>query len=111
MNLAQKPPLGLKAPREGKDPAYLAAVRRLPCCICDGFGHRQTTPTAAHHTFSGRYGTDKTPDRQAIPLCWHHHQGPAGIHTNKALWVQLYGPDTDFIAATQDAVARSEGHQ
>lgn len=124
-NLAGKGPLGLKAPkpeaksltraraikakprkaRPGDDPAYLAAVRLLPCCICTGWGLQQTTPTEAHHAICGRYGQHKTPDCMAIPLCRDHHTGPRGIHTQRAQWVASYGPDTDHIPATQDAVA------
>lgn len=111
-NLTGKPPLGLKSSQpkpvrrpSGKDPAYLAAIHDLPCVICFHWGFQQTTPTQAHHTICGRYGQRKTPDRQAIPLCWHHHQGPDGIHTRKAWWVDQFGLDTDFIAGTQDQLA------
>lgn len=124
-NLAGKGPLGMKAPkpeakgltraraikakprkaRVGDDPAYLAAVRLLPCCICAAWGWQQTTPTEAHHAICGRYGQHKTPDCMAIPLCRDHHTGPQGIHTMRALWVATFGPDTDHIPATQDAVA------
>ena len=108
MNIAMKSPLGIKA-KSGKNPVYLAAIHTLPCCICQAFGEVQTTPTEAHHTFCGRYSMAKTPDMQAIPLCDGHHQGKfeAGklaIHQSKAAWVEKYGPDTDYIAATQDAL-------
>lgn len=116
-NLANKPPLGLEGERaskakrpDGKDPAYLAAIHDLPCVICECWGMIQTTPTVAHHTICGRYGQRKTPDRQAIPLCWHHHQGPDGIHTRREWWVGQFGADTDFIARTQDAVERMAHH-
>lgn len=94
-----------RKPRDGDDKAYLAAVRSLPCVICDGWGYRQITKTEAHHTICGRFGQHKTPDRQAIPLCQHHHTGADGIHTQRAWWVQQFGSDRDFIAATQDRVA------
>lgn len=107
-----KGPMGLKGTQpkpakrpSGKDPAYLAAIHDLPCVICVNHGFPQTTPTAAHHTICGRYGQHKTPDRQAIPLCWSHHQGPDGIHTRREWWVASFGPDTDYIAQTQDRLA------
>lgn len=104
--------LGLKgASREartkrptGKDPAYLAAIHDLPCVICAEWGFPQTTDTEAHHTICGRYSQRKTPDRQAIPLCQHHHTGADGIHTRRAWWVESFGPDTDYIARTQDLI-------
>jgi hypothetical protein len=91
------------------NPAYLAKVRALPCCICQAFGEMQTSPTEAHHVICGRYGTRKTPDEMAIPLCRGHHLGDfdtskLSVHRDRAAWVQKYGPDIDYIAATQDAI-------
>ena len=110
-DLAGRGPLGPKRAIQpqlrdtGKRPDYLAAVRQLPCCICTAWGFPQTTPTHAHHTICGRFGQRKTPDVQAIPLCWNHHQGPDGIHTRRAWWVDQFGPDVDWIAGTQDQLA------
>lgn len=105
--LTRRAPIKAKArkTRDGDDHAYLAAVRSLPCVICAECGLRQISPTEAHHTICGRYGQHKTPDRQAIPLCRAHHTGAEGIHTRRAWWVESFGPDTDYIARTQDAVA------
>lgn len=105
MNLMSKPPLGLKPKPAPKNLRYLQAVRKLPCCICQAFGEIQRTPTAAHHIFSERWGTFKTPDEDAIPLCTDHHQGQDGIHNRKSSWVAKYGPDRDYTAATQDRLA------
>ena len=101
-----------EASPEGRaDAAYLAGVRGLPCCICEGFGEPQNSPTEAHHTKSGRHGSGKTPDTQAIPLCHSHHnklrpypgdEGKLGYHNGQRTWEAQYGPDTDYIAATQD---------
>lgn len=112
MNLMNKPPLGLKPEPLISDPAYLAAVHELPCCICINFGMQQFSKTQAHHTKSGRYSNARTPDRQAIPLCKCHHQGlqfdrdksKVAYHQGQREWERLYGPDTDYIAATQDAI-------
>lgn len=102
-----------KAPKSKPDPAYLAAVRELPCCICDAFGEPQQSPTTAHHTIMGRYSARKTPDRQAIPLCDGHHQGTfdtskIAIHREPKAWAEAYGQDTDWVAATQDKIERME---
>ena len=43
-NLAGLPSLGLKEPKAKPDPAYLARVRELPCCVCEAFGEPQATP-------------------------------------------------------------------
>ncbi len=102
-------------PKQGKpakDAKYLAGVRNLPCVICEAFGFHQTSPTTVHHTICGRYSGGKTPDRQAIPLCDCHHQGlrfdrdrtKLAIHNGKDSWVEAYGKDTGYIAATQDRI-------
>ncbi|WP_299830732.1 Ref family recombination enhancement nuclease [uncultured Roseobacter sp.] len=102
-----------KSERVEKDPAYLAMVRQLPCCICDNFGMIQSSPTEAHHVKSGRFSFAKTPDRQAIPLCHSHHnklrpypgdEDKIGFHNSQEAWKAAYGPDHDYTSATQDAV-------
>ena len=111
MNLANRPPLGLKEPKAKPDPRYLARVRELPCCICMAFGEAQITATTAHHPIHDRYSQRKVPDRMAIPLCDGHHQGQwdttkVAIHREPSKWRRLYGPDHDYIAATQDRLLR-----
>ncbi len=107
MNLMNKPPAGQKQPKEGRDPAYLVRVRELPCCICEGFGERQASPTQAHHPIHGRGSTRKVPDRMAIPICEGHHLGDfdtskIALHRDPDMWKEAYGLDHEYIAATQD---------
>lgn len=108
-NLAGLPPLGLKADKAASDPAYLAKVRALPCCICEAFGETQLSPTTAHHPIHGRFSQRKVPDRMAIPLCDGHHQGnfdrsKVALHAEPTKWKRLYGEDHEFTAATQDRI-------
>lgn len=80
---------------------YIAAVKMLPCCICGKAG-----PSDAHHTICGRYGSRKTSDFDAIPLCKECHQtGPNAIHRGKRSWVERNGLDTDYISETRRKVA------
>ncbi len=102
MNLANKPPLGLKQPKTKKDPKHLARVAELPCCICEAFGGPQIGRTYVHHVIHDRFSQEKAPDRMTIPLCYDHHQGARGIHTDKSSWRQEYGADHDYIAPTLD---------
>lgn len=113
MNTHPRGPMGQKQPKAPKDPAYLAKVRQLPCCICEAWGMPQNSPTAAHHWIMGRGGNVKTPDRQAIPLCEGHHQGlrdttKIAVHHEPEAWREAYGLDTDYIAVTQDKIERLE---
>ena len=102
-----------KPPKAKPDPAYLARVRELPCCICEAFGEQQLSPTSAHHVIHGRFGTRRTPDRMAIPLCEGHHQGlrdtsKLALHQEPSRWKRFYGEDHEWIAATQDKLAGEE---
>jgi len=98
MNLANRPPLGQKAPRPRPDPAYIARVKALPCVIC----HRPP-PSDAHHVICGRYGQQRASDRETIPLCKGCHQvGPLAIHNGKASWVERNGPDYEFLPVVAD---------
>ena len=106
MTLLRRGPLGLKPEKPKPDPAYLARVRELPCCVCEAFGEPQRTPTTAHHVIHDRFSQRKTPDRMAIPLCADHHQiggnGKLALHAEPSKWKRLYGPDHHFTAITQD---------
>ncbi len=105
-NLANMPPLGLKAEKPKADPDYLARVRQLRCVVCVAFGEQQFSPTHAHHVIHGRFSQRKTPDCMAIPLCQDHHQtggnGKSALHHSPAKWKRLYGEDHEYIAITQD---------
>lgn len=112
MNITHRP-ITPKPERAKPDPAYLARVRELPCCICEAWGMRQNSPTEGHHTKSGRYGNEKTPDNMAIPLCHSHHnklrkypgdEDKIGFHNAQETWEREYGPDTDWINPTRDKI-------
>ncbi|KIC39388.1 DUF968 domain-containing protein [Leisingera sp. ANG-M7] len=109
MNIANRGPLGLKKPKAKKDSEYLRKVRAMPCCICESYGYTQISSTTAHHPICERHGGEKVPDHEAIPLCDGHHQGDfdtskIAIHRDRALWVEWYGSDRDWIAPTQDRI-------
>jgi hypothetical protein len=102
-------PPAQKVGKAARDPAYLDAVRQLPCCICEAFGEVQMSPTTAHHPIHARHSNERVPDREAIPLCDGHHQGTfdrskLAIHRGKKTWRAKYGCDRDYIAQTQDKV-------
>lgn len=110
----QRQPLGLKQPKAKKDPAYLQAVRDLPCCICTAFGMAQASATQAHHPIMDRFSTHKRPDSTAIPLCEGHHQGmfdttKTAVHREPKAWRELYGADHEWIEVTQDQIGREKG--
>ena len=99
-------PVAQKDEKSDGDPWYRDQVRLLPCCVCEAFDMQQLSPTTLHHVIHDRFGTLRTPDRNAIPLCDGHHQGDrdtskTAIHRGKVTWRGKYGPDHGFTAATQ----------
>jgi len=113
MNIANRPPPGLKEPKAKPDPAYLARVRELPCIICMEFGEPQLSPTTAHHPIHDRHGTRKRPDSTAIPLCHGHHQGDfdtskLAVHREPEAWREAYGADHEWIERIQDILGVKE---
>lgn len=96
-----------KAQREGRDPAHMARVAALPCCICHEYGEPQLSRTHVHHCIHGRYSTRRAPDSMTIPLCEGHHQGlldtsKLAVHQHPSRWKREYGPDTDWISWTEE---------
>lgn len=58
--------------------AHLAAVKELPCSLCDA-----PAPSDAHHIKQGQHFT-------AVALCKDCHQGSFnGIHGQKRLWLVM----------------------
>ena len=103
VDLAGRGPLGQKQGNPKKTPAgkaHMAAVAKLACVIC---GAR---PVTVHHCISGRYGQRKAPDTDTIPLCWNCHQGPDGVHADKAAWEAKHGPDTGFLDQVRALIAK-----
>lgn len=98
-NLSNRGPLGLKAGKAAKDPAHMARVAQLRCVCCGAW------PVHVHHCISGRYGQRKASDRETIPLCFNHHQGPEGIHTNKRAWEATWGLDFKYLDAVKDMLS------
>lgn len=58
-----------------KERRYLAAVRSLPCSVCDAPG-----PSEAHHIEQGLQYT-------CVALCVDCHRGPIlGLHGQRRMW-------------------------
>lgn len=95
---------GPKAPRikpgRVEDPAHLARVRSLPCCVCR---LTQETPTEAHHIRQGVGMGQKASDRETIPLCaYHHRTGKTAFHASPSMFQWLYGTERELLALTLD---------
>jgi hypothetical protein len=70
-----------------RNPAYLAFVRKQPCCVCG----KQWGIEACH---SGPHGIgQKSPDHSSIPLCrTHHSDARVGLdRIGRAAFEDLHG--------------------
>jgi hypothetical protein len=56
------------------DRAHMAAVKELPCSVCDAPG-----PSDAHHIKQGKHFL-------TVALCYECHRGSNGWHGKRAMW-------------------------
>jgi|TARA_R100000322_G_scaffold170369_2_gene145421 hypothetical protein len=40
--------------------------------------------------------------KDALPLCWEHHQGRDGVHTNTKKWEEKYGTQEELLEIVND---------
>lgn len=83
-----------------RDQKHLAYVRSLPCTICKAGFISHHRIVQAHHLLKPWIGTRgmslKADDRNAIPLCLHHHHLlHSKFGSEKALF-ENYGMKSDF---------------
>ena len=95
-----------RASRQWQDALrYMEAVKSLPCAVCGRAG-----PSDAHHWHHDRYSQARTSDWQVVPLCKEHHQdGHYSVHSAKAGFRELWGPDWGFVSATRQMVRERFG--
>lgn len=83
--------------RPGMDPAHLALVRLLPCCVC-----RLKPPVDPHHLKSGtgeRGMGLRSTDKWAVPLCRAHHDDVERVGAkNEREWFLQFGIDPHTLA-------------
>ncbi|MBY6104889.1 DUF968 domain-containing protein [Ferrimonas balearica] len=97
--LADNPNAEMMRPksRRWESGKYLAAVRRLPCVVCDGKADH------AHHLIGhgqGKMGS-KAHDLLTMPLCAIHH---SELHQDVAGWERCNGSQLEHVITTQSAV-------
>lgn len=82
-----------------RHPAYLAAIRRLPCMCCGRVG-----ATQAAHRNEGKGRGIKTDDRLAMALCLYCHQdydngGVMTLDESRYFAEQMHQQTTDALKA------------
>lgn len=113
----------LAAPNTGKadrgrvrDNAYLAYLRRQPCCVGHILGDGCSGPTdPAHIRFSdfkaGRVNpgkSRKSDDRWALPLCRKHHDAQHAAGNERRWWSEV-GLDPNFECQSRYAAFLASG--
>jgi len=91
----RREPLGLKKPKQARDPEHMGRVAQLPCVICGRW------PVEVHHCIHDRYGQRRSPDTETIPLCYDHHQL---LHADKRAWREAHGPDHGYLPEVLAAI-------
>jgi len=71
---------------------YHGRIASLPCALCSELGQPQESPTTVHHIRAGQGMSQRAGHFLVLPLCHRCHQGPSGIHGDRALW-QIAGHD------------------
>jgi len=77
---------------------HLERVARLPCVICGAHG------VHVHHIRTGQGMSQRSSHFLTIPACPECHQGPEGIHGNRALLRVRKLEELDLLAMTIEAI-------
>ena len=73
---------------------HLDRVAALPCALCGD------TPVSVHHIRSGQGMAQRASHWLTIPLCPSCHQGPHGIHGDRAMLRIAKATELDLLADT-----------
>lgn len=74
---------------------HIARVKALPCGLCGARG-----PSHAHHIRTGQGMSQRAGHYCTLPLCFSCHQGPNGIHGDRALWRVYRKTEMDVLDET-----------
>lgn len=78
-----------------KDRNHIARIKAMDCALCGASG-----PSDAHHIREGQGMGQRASDYLAVPLCKDCHQGPNGLHGDRALWRVYKRDELDVLADT-----------
>lgn len=59
----------------------MGEIKRMRCVCCVLLMREQELPTDVHHVDENGQGRNH---HLVLPLCWHCHQGPKGVHGDKS---------------------------
>ena len=83
---------------------HLDKVARLGCIVCRRLG-LGVTPAQVHHIRTGQGMGQRASDYETIPLCPHHHTGPAGVHgMGRKAWEREFWTEVDMLKEVLDLI-------
>lgn len=74
---------------------WMGRVKGMRCICCELLDRQQEAPTDVHHIREGR---EQRNHWLTLPLCWHCHQGPRGIHGDKSILRMLKSSEVGLLA-------------
>ena len=80
---------------------HMGRIKSLPCVVCGELG-----PSDAHHIRTGQGMAQRADDYLTIPLCKACHQGPNGLHGDRALWKIYKITELDALARTIEELTK-----
>lgn len=85
----------MKRPATAAEKRHLGRVAELPCAVCGA-----APPSMVHHLREGQGMAQRAAHWLTVPLCHPCHQGPSGIHGDKAAWRLRKITELDALAHT-----------
>jgi|TARA_R100000278_G_scaffold123276_1_gene112614 hypothetical protein len=79
---------------------YYQRLVSLGCIVCRLQYGVHSDPCIHHVRTKGLGMGQKSKD--ALPLCWEHHQGRDGVHTNTKKWEEKYGTQEELLEIVND---------
>lgn len=83
--------------------SYMSKVASMPCALGVALDEDHG-PVNVHHIREGHGMAQRASNFLVIPLCWQCHQGPHGIHGDRALLRIAKVEELDLLAATIEMV-------
>ena len=80
--------------------SYLSIIGASECVCCRLLSREQEGRTFVHHIRERQGMSQRAPHYLGIPLCFACHQGPNGIHGDRALLRILKLTELDLLAET-----------
>jgi len=78
---------------------YHQKCRDLGCIVCRLYLGVYTNPSI-HHIRP--MGAQNVSEYDVLPLCYHHHQGAMGYHSERALFDREFGGEEDLLCQLRD---------